>query len=307
MKKNVIKLLTASLVIFLLGIVICSVAFIYAKATDVNLFDWTEFSASPSYELNFDNVEKKGSLPLNAIDIRAEKADVTVYATDGKSRVFFENPDSEKTTCTVENGILKIYDSVPFFIMGLSVEDGKTSFAGFRNVFSQGLYSHGDKSVTIYLNENDIIGDIKISLGIGNVTISDINFENLTLSSSYGNATIENSHIAEKADINLKKGNISIENCSYVFVNAASTVGTITAQVGGRKTNCETTLGNINVKTDKAISDYNLRASLSNGKIFSDGTVCDGKEYNIANVDGESIWLKSVSGDISIYNSVTNE
>lgn len=307
MKKNVIKLLVASLIIFLLGVVICSAALIYAKAANVNLFESEELSVAPSYEIKLDSIDKKGSLPLSAIEIKAEKADITVCSTDGDSRVFFENPDKQRTACAIENGILKIHDSVPFYVMGISIEDGKTSFAGFRNVFSKGLYSHTEKSVKIYLNEKDKIDSIKVSLGIGNVEISEIDLKKLTVSSSYGDAELKKLDIAETADITLKKGNVTVEDSSYVFVNAVCTLGDITVQADGRKTNCETTLGDIYVKTAKELSDYSIRASLTRGQISIGETVLDDNEYSKARSDAESLWLKTAVGDISVYKSVTNE
>ncbi len=307
MKKNVIKLLIVSLIIFLLGVMICSAELIYAKAAEVNLFESEELSAAPSYEIKLDSIDKKGTLPLSTIEIKAEKADIIICSTDEDSRVFFENPDKERTTCIIENGILKIHDNVPFYIMGLSIEDGKTSFAGFRNVFSKGLYSHTEKSVKIYLNEKDKIDNIKISLGIGDIEISEIDLKKLTVSSSYGDAELKKLNISETADITLKKGNVTVEDSSYVFVNAVCTLGDIAVYADGRKTNCETTLGDITVKTANALSNYNIRASLTRGQISLDGIVLDDNEYSKTKSDAESLWLKTAGGDISIYKSVTNE
>lgn len=307
MKKNVISTLIASLVIFLLGIIICSTALIYATATDVKLFSNQELSPAESYKIEIKNIDKDGTSALSTIDIRAEKADINILPTDGNSYIFFENPDASKTSAFIENGTLKITDTVPFYIMGLSFENGKMKFAGFRNVFTQGLYSGGEKSITVYLNNADVIKNIKITLSIGNVSVAGISVEELNVTSSFGNAVLSQVDISSTAKISLKKGNVNIKDCSYVFTDIFTSVGDIFVQTNGRKTNCEATVGDINIMYDKNIDDYDIRASLASGKIFLDGAAQKGKEFIKNAVDADSLWLKTSKGNISFYKSVTSE
>ncbi|MBE6689100.1 MAG: DUF4097 domain-containing protein [Ruminococcaceae bacterium] len=308
MKKNVKKLLAASLVIFLLGVIICSAALIYAAATGVRLFGEDGGSEKLSYQLYVSEAEKLGVLPFSSIEISAEMCDVTIQKTDKPSYIEFKNSDKLKTACVLENGVLKIHDSVPFYFLGLTFENGKAGFTGFRHVFSQGLYSSDEKKITVYLNNFDTIGKINIRLGLGNVNISSISTENISVSSSLGNVNISEADISEKLTVSVKSGNVRIKHTDYVFADISCTTGNIYTDITGRKTNCETAVGDITAVTKKDISLYNIRASVSKGDIEVNDKDQISKEYNsVCETSDENIWLKAHYGDIDLYKYVTNE
>ena len=307
MKRNVKKLLIASLVIFLLGAVICSVALIYAGAKNVELFDNNGNSLANSYEISLLDIEKVGMLAFSSLKINAEKSDVRIVPTEDETYIRFENPDSKKTVCIIENGVLKIDDSVPFYVMGLSFQNGKVGFEGFRNVFTNGPYSHTDKSITVYLSENDKLNSLEISLSVGDVFLEGGEYENVNINTSVGNAALEDVDISATAVISLKMGDISVKDSDYVFLDASCGVGDADIDINGRKTNCETALGSIKVQSEKPLENYNTRASVSQGKILINGKNIDDKKYvTTVNDDAESIWFKTSVGDISLYNSVTS-
>lgn len=308
MKRNVKKLLVASLVIFMLGVVICSAALICAGASNVELFDNYNASTENSYEISLSDIQKVGALPFSKLKISAEKSDIRIIPTDEETRISFKNTDTTKTKSIIENGILKIDDSVPFYAMGLSFENGKVGFEGFRNVFSNGLYSHNEKSITIHLSQNDKPDLLEVFLGAGNVFVEGGEYDDINITSSFGNVMINNAKVSATAVISLKKGNIIVNDSDYVFLDASCTAGSADVDVRGRKTNCETVIGNIKVQTLKPLENYNIRTSLLRGTILLDGVKEQGKQYaSSASDNPESIWLKTSAGDISLYNSVTNE
>lgn len=306
MLKYVKKTLFASLVLFLLGIVICSVAFIYAANTGVRLFGNSSLSTVPSYEETFSDIVERDGHAFTNIVIRADVSDVRILPTENESSIHFENPDYSKTTYVIENGTLKIVDTVPFYAFGLSFENGKMNFAGFRNVLTEGLVSKRKKSVTIYINPTDIVKDIDITLGVGNVEVSEASSASLNVSASVGDVLIDNSVINGTSKISLKKGNITISDSSYVFMDAGTTVGNIDISAKGTKTNCECSLGDINIKCERNVSEYSIRAAAERGKIFIGNSICDKKRYDSLIQDADAIWVNTKVGDISFYKTVTD-
>ncbi|MBQ9941036.1 MAG: hypothetical protein IJO74_05820 [Clostridia bacterium] len=307
MKKNVIKTLFASLIIFILGIVICIISFIYSKVSNIDLFKNNDVSPGESYEIEISMVEKTGQSTLDKIYISAENTDISILSTEKESYILFENPDSEKTECKIENGILKISDTVPFYFMGLSVKNHKYEFAGFRNIFSQGIYSKTNKKITVFLNKNLPIELINISVGVGDINISDLNIQELTVISSVSGIAITNSDIQNTVSINNKIGNIVFEGCNCIFADINGKIGDIKASASGRKTNCETVLGDISIATENDYTDYSSRASLSYGKIYLNGDINENKQYSNNIESDKSLWTKTSVGNISFYKTVTNE
>lgn len=308
MKKSFKKLLITSLILFLLGIVMCSAALIYAAVSDINLFEDSQSTPADNYSIKISEVDKTGSLPLSKLYIHGEDIDVTICRTDEESYIAFNTPDKIKTTCVIENGVLKITDTVPFYILGLSITDSKPKFTGFRNVFTSGFYSTTDKSVTVYLNDSVSLDSVEVDIGIGTTVISDIATDNISVSSVNGDIKLTNNRIAEKATMRASNGDITLNGCSYAFTDIATTSGNIDVHSFGRKTNCESTIGNICVMAADDPFAYSIRATTSSGKIIVDDTIQMGEEFDNEISDAENtIWIKTIRGNISIYNSVTNE
>jgi len=307
MKKGFKKLLLTSLILFLLGIVLCSVALICAAVKDVDLFENSQSVTTEDFSVKLSDIEKKGTLDFTKLYIHGEDIDVTVRSTDKESYIQFVEPDKSKTSCIIENGILKITDTVPFYILGLSVTDLKPKFTGFRNIFTSGIYSTTDKAVTVYLNENVSVNSIEVKVGIGTIDITDVSAKNITVSTVVGDVKLDENKISEKASVNCSVGDVSIDECSYAFADIATITGNITVHSLGRKTNCEATVGDITVLTEDDPYSYSTRATTTSGKVMIDGTVMPEKDMT-ASADSEStLWLKTTLGDISLYNSVTNE
>lgn len=307
MKRSFKKLLLTSLVLFILGTILCAAALIYAAVTDVNIFDNTQSNPAENYSVKLSEVKKSGVLDFTRLYIHGEDLDITVCGTEEESYIAFNEPDEFKTSCIIENGILRITDTVPFYIMGLSVTDLKPKFTGFRNIFTSGLYSTTDKSVTVYLNNSTSLESIEINVGIGNVKVSDISSKSISSSAVIGDITLQDNNVSEKINIDCSNGDVVLKNCTYAFADISTSVGDIDVYHPGRKTNCEASIGNISVTTDDDPYAYSSRAVTSSGKIVIDETVQPGKEFTNNSDSESSLWLKNIIGTISLYNSVTNE
>ncbi len=304
MRKSVVKALLISLIIFGIGTVLCIAGIVYGTVSRKELFENSDNKTN--FEIEIGEIERNDPFPLSQIIIRAENSNIYILPTDSKSRIFLENSDKSKISYALESGVLRISDNSPYFILGFNTDGKKTYFSGFRNVFSKGFNSGTENSIYIYLNKNEKIEDLKINLGIGNVFISENDFENIIIDCSYSNISFKETNISKKAEIAVKKGDIVIENCSYIFLDTFTQSGDISIDPNGRKTLCKTSSGNICVYMQKNTDAYNIYAHSLNGKIFIDGRKHKNEWKNTTD-SNENISVETQNGNIAFYNYVTSE
>lgn len=306
MKQSVKKALVSSLILFILGISICFVSLVYAEITNTDIFDDSDSYTCKSYKIKINNIENQSLSRLHSLQIRGENINIKILPTQEESYIFFENSDSSNLKTTIENGILKITDETPFYMLGFLFENNKTTFVGLRNIFTSNTYKTEKRSLTVFLNQLDKLNKITLDINFGNIDISDISSKSFTAISKFGDINL-NAMEFETAYISLKKGNISVKNCKYIFSDIQNIVGDININVDGNKTNCQTAFGKIKAFCHKDLTEYSISAYITNGKITVDNNKIGSKNYLTTSESSNSMLLKNTIGDISLYKFVTNE
>ncbi|WP_297281042.1 DUF4097 family beta strand repeat-containing protein [uncultured Anaerococcus sp.] len=157
--------------------------------------------------------------------------------------------------------------------------------------------------VRIFLPQDKPIDEIKATIGAGDVKISDLEVKNLDLNVSSGHITFENSFFG--GNVSNEAGDIILEKSELLNSKLTTNAGDIliTDSKLGSKSDFSTSTGNIIIKADDSIDNYNVKANLEVGNFIlgniSYRNIKDG--FNKNNKAKKDISLKTKVGDI-IFN-----
>ncbi|MBQ8207553.1 MAG: DUF4097 family beta strand repeat protein [Clostridia bacterium] len=206
--KKMKKLLIASSVLAVIGVVLCIAGF--AVSGEKELFSQKQNDEGQYvYTYEFDaSLIKKISLEL-------EYADVNVIKTSGSGMIEMINYPLDNFGMTVGATTVAIEEKSALGNLF------SFNFDGFRNYFNSAKMASKNRTVNIYLPEGNGIKLIDIDIYSGDANISkllaDTDFE---IEIDYGSAFIENVVSSGNLSVNISEGNLVIKN-SEIYSNTS--------------------------------------------------------------------------------------
>lgn len=195
-KTNIWLITAASLVI--IGIAL------FAVTMAANGWDFNKLNTAKT-ETNVHEIDSD----FKDISIDTKTADVKfVLSDDGKCKVICEEPENEKHSVKVEDGVLEI---------GSNEDKEWYEYIGFNL---------GSPKITIYLPEKEL-NNLKIDKSTGGTDIpKDFKFNTIDISGSTG-AVKSHASVSEELKISLSTGLVMIEDTTAEKVNISLTTGRI--------------------------------------------------------------------------------
>ena len=164
--------LIIAVILFVVGLLMCSVASLQAKRQNIDLFDTRIVNGQSESEYDFTEDV------IGKIQIEVSDCDVNIICGADKNKVVMNNFSSAGYICEVENRALIIEDTVNLFDIKDIIENGKIRFKGFRYYLRDRKITTGRKSLDVYISEKFDIKIIDISVESGDVNVA--GYENNT-------------------------------------------------------------------------------------------------------------------------------
>ncbi len=205
MKPTSIIFLIFSVIILVVGMIVCNVATKLADKQGVVLFEQTTLE-------NGDTVIKK-EIPndkFTKLELEIKDAPVNIFGGAESSYVELVNFDVNSYGISDLNNTLSIDDS--FNITSLFKSTGGAQFKGLRYVvFDRKEKKGSEKSVNIYLADNTDLKNISIKLGKGSVYVKSVSKAlDYSLVTEQGNVTLDEVKNATLAKIRTGSGTVAL-------------------------------------------------------------------------------------------------
>ena len=205
MKPTSIIFLIFSVIILVVGMIVCNVATKLADKQGVVLFEQTTLE-------NGDTVIKK-EIPndkFTKLELEIKDAPVNIFGGAESSYVELVNFDVNSYGISDLNNTLSIDDS--FNITSLFKSTGGAQFKGLRYVvFDRKEKKGSEKSVNIYLSDNTDLKNISIKLGKGSVYVKSVSKAlDYSLVTEQGNVTLDEVKNATLAKIRTGSGTVAL-------------------------------------------------------------------------------------------------
>lgn len=234
-------------------------------------------------------VEKLNLEAFSSIDVNLEyNADVEIIKGDYYGVIIHYMGPDYSINYTNQDGKLRIDDSGPILNKGITIniQQGKNK-----------------NYVTIIVPEDVKLSNIDIEAGSGDISMKDINVEQLYSLAYSGDSTLVNI-IANEGDIQAYSGDIDVKDLQSSTVKISSISGDITVKgkVYGNST-FDATSGDIVLACEDREKKYSYNLSTTSGSIMvNDDEVEEdiGARINVQNSNENIIKATSISGDIDI-------
>ncbi len=221
-RKNLIakvkKALVVALILFALGLALCIIGALTARAKSVSLFDQTKNSDGSytfTYEFKGDSV-KKISLDVSFADVNIiggaeeNKLELINYSHSG-----FQLATSASTLSVKEKGGAGAFGIFSGF-----------SFKGLRNMIYGVNFIGKDRTVNVYLTDDSVIKLLDGKVYSGNVKINDLKTPtDVKFDIEYGSLKASGIKGATSLDVSIKEGNADVEKSSLAELKARLDMG----------------------------------------------------------------------------------
>ena len=147
MKPVSIIFLIVSVILVIVGLIICSVSMLQAKRQNVDLYDTKIVNGQSEAEYDFSEDI------ISKIQIEVGDCDVHIICGADENKVVMNNFSSAGYICEVNNRALVVEDSVNVFNIPDIIENGKIRFKGFRYFLRDRKITAGGKSLYVYVSE----------------------------------------------------------------------------------------------------------------------------------------------------------
>ena len=305
MNKKTKRFLVSALIIFAVGSLIALGSYIFAVASDLDIYGNSERTYDfDSFTLTLDELKSQtntGDQDIVQLQINTQAANVRVLRTDGVSQIEFHRMDRNNLILDFNAGILSVTEPNSVNYYGLTVENGSFSFHGLRHLFHQAGFQTGHQ-IVVLLNPNDTLSALHLNSTAGNVLVDGVDIAaDLTIASTAGNIKVLNSN-SPGADlvVRLSAGKIDYRDSTFSIAALNVTAGQIEAERFGGSLSAEAVAGRIRVCADKDLESYSIRAvtSLGNVHIADQGAV--GGTYHLSTGENitETIALECTVGPI---------
>lgn len=297
MKPTSIIFLVVSLVIILVGWIICGAAESSAEADGVQIFDSTITS-----DKNTVNTVTFGSEDIyNKIEIVADDADVYIYGGYSEPYMELVNFKDGSYRMTMTNRIINVDTTIDLMSVIKFWESG-FSFRGLRNYLHRSdSAAEASRRINLYLPSDGDVNVINVTLDSGSVYVS--NFEtqidvNLTLGK--GNAVFTSFITDSQISAEINSGDIYLRDVESGIFRAVMYDGDITAQnFKFRDVNIVGSTTSVSLLLMADMGDFTMNLSARHGNINLFGE-SRGHELRQESNTSASALVTVTSGDIII-------
>lgn len=272
MKPTSVIFLIVAAVLIVAGIITCGVAKGMADSQGVELFLQHSEGENKNiirYEITADNINK--------IKIELKDANINVYKSEEDvSYIELINFNINSYSYSTDNSVLTIDDTQGIMAI-LNLTNNGVQFNGLRHYINFENFTHKDKSVNIYLIEEDSLKVFSAVSENGNMSMSGFksNLE-YEIKLESGDLYIENIETSGNINASVNNGNLNLKKTSAASLdvsigNGSAELNDIDEQIISYK--LYTNIGNLTVK-DKTIENreyiYSSPVSKSNINIKVD-------------------------------------
>ena len=305
MNRKTKRLLIGALIVFALGSLITLGSYIFAVASDLDIYGNSDRSYDfASYTLtlaDLKSVSNAGDQEIAQLQINTQASNVRVVRTDGISQIEFHRIDQNNLVFDFTSGILSISEPNSVNYYGLTVENGSFSFHGLRHLFHQAGFQTG-REIVIRWNPADPLKSLHLNSTVGDVTVEDVEFSgDLTIASTVGHVRVKNS-VSPNADlvVRLSVGNIDYADSEFSMAALNTTVGEIRAARIDGSMSAETVVGRISLRSDRPLTSFSIRATTTVGSVHVPEKGSVGASYHQSGEDNtpDSIALECTVGPI---------
>lgn len=217
MKKQTKILLLTGAIIVAIGLMVCVAGAVIAKLNDDQLFAAkTEMGKGYTYSFSGEDITK--------VDIDVTNASVNIIGGSEESKIELFNFNENFYSFNCSNRLINFKESPDVSSLLRFWESGFT-FKGMRYLIQFGR-NDGEKTVNIYLTEEDYVKNFTVNTGKGKIKVSD-----LSTSTDYKftleNGTVTMENVATDSVISVSAPTSS--DCDYVFNNVSAKTFNISA------------------------------------------------------------------------------
>lgn len=298
MKPTSIIFILVSLIVILVGWLVCRSAETTAAADGVDLF---ASSIDENEDLKND-VSFSDDEIYNKFELVVSEADVYVYGGYPVPHMELYNFDDGSYRMTTANRSVTVDTTIDLMSVVKFWESG-FSFHGFRDYFRRGgkATTESSKRINLYLPSDSDVNVIKITLDRGSVYVS--NFDtalDITIDIGTGNALISDFKTSSQISAEIDEGSLYMQNVTAGMFDALLTSGDITAEsfsfgslnISGGETN-------VSLGLVSDIPDFNMNLSARHGDITLYGEDV-GSNYTDEVYGDARAFVTVTSGDIII-------
>lgn len=245
--------LIIAVILFVVGLLMCSVASLQAKRQNIDLFDTRIVNGQSESEYDFTEDV------IGKIQIEVSDCDVNIICGADKNKVVMNNFSSAGYICEVENRALIIEDTVNLFDIKDIIENGKIRFKGFRYYLRDRKITTGRKSLDVYISDKFDIKIIDISVESGDVNVA--GYENNTdyiVNITKGKFSASDIVTGSQVTATIGKGLANLQHISAKTVNVTLDEGDITAVLSAKEITADTKKGSVAIESESDLSGYNF-------------------------------------------------
>ena len=312
MKKTTKSLLTTALILVVAGLILSLGSFIYAKICGIDIYGVEKKAHKPetrdftlakiledSPESDF--AKKLTSTEFTKVDLLSFVGKVEIVPTDGETHVTLTDATLDNITVQVTGSTLTIAEKDEVGFLGVYIGDKGFSYKGLRQIFGPGNSADTGKVMTLYLNRETVPEEISVRSSIGDISVSGIDVQNLTMHSFLGKMTVAGVN-ATKILVEKTFGTLSFENNVYISLSASVRFGKIVGampEAAGQSTVLDLWIGSCTVDTDAPLNRYKLTLTATVGSIRRNGE-SQGKNLQVSSRATNRITSSVLLGRISL-------
>lgn len=297
MKPTSIIFLVVSLVIILVGWLVCSAAESSAKSEGVQIFDSTVDS-----DKNSVNTVTFGTEDIyHKIDIVADDADVYIYGGYTDPYMELVNFRDGSYRMTTANRIINIDTTIDLMSVVKFWESG-FSFRGLRNYMHRSdSAAAAQRRINVYLPSDGDINVINVTLDSGSVYVSNFDTQiDISLNLRKGNAVFTSFKTTSQISAEIGSGDIYLRNVESEIMRAVMYDGDITAEsFKFRDVNIVGSTTSVSLTLTPDMGDFTANLSARHGsiKLFGESR---GHEFRQESQAAAGALITVTSGDIII-------
>lgn len=303
MKPTSIIFILISLIIILVGWLVCRSAETTAAADGVELFSSVaDENEDMKSEFDFDTDEV-----YNKFELVVSEADVYIYGGYPIPHMELYNFDEGAYRMTTANRSVTV-DTTLDVMSILKFWESGFSFHGFRDYFHNGgKTTESAKRINLYLPTDSEVNVVNVKVDKGNVYVSNFDTKlDVSLDIGTGNALIAEFRTTSQVSVEIDEGSLYMKDVSVGMFDAILTDGDITADtftfgsvnVSGSETN-------VSLALTPEMPDFNMNLSARHGDItLYDEAV--GNNYT-HEINGDSRALITVTSGNIIISKIADE
>ena len=255
--------LIVSVILIVVGVLMCSIATLQAKKQDVALFDTETVDGEPGkiYDFSEDIINK--------LQIEVNDCDVNIICGAEENKAIMKNFSSAGYVCEVENRTLVIEDTVNLFDIKNIIETGNIRFKGFRYYLRDRKVITGKKTLDVYISDKFDIKIIDITVKSGDVKITGYeNNTDYTVKITKGNLAATDIVTASEVVATIESGSATLDNITAKTLNVCLEEGNINAVLAVNEITADTKKGSVNIESKINLSEYSFFLEAPEGNIM---------------------------------------